>query len=134
WDIAHVFQTGEDHSCYPEENDVVAGYQCAGWVEVFELLGVVWPAQSGEWPQSGAEPGIQGVLILMQMGAAALRTFFRCILCNDDLAAIFTVVSRNTMTPPQLTGDTPVFDVFHPVEIGLVHTLWNTSKTGVSPV
>jgi len=122
-DVAHVFQTGENHSGYPEEDDVIAGDQGAGRVEVFELLGVVWPTQSRERPQCRAEPGVQGVLILMQVGAAALRTAIRLLFCNDDLSAAFAVVRRDAMTPPQLTGDTPVFDVFHPVIVGLVHTL-----------
>ena len=52
--LAHVLHTGEDHARNPEEDDVVAGDQRIGRVEIVKLLGLVRPAERGERPQRGA--------------------------------------------------------------------------------
>ena len=36
--------TGEYHTDYPEENDVISGYQYVGRIEIIKLLGVLRPA------------------------------------------------------------------------------------------
>ena len=61
----HVLNAGENHSGNPEEDDIITGHQCAGGIEVFQLFGVIRPAQRGERPQSGAEPSVQGVGVLL---------------------------------------------------------------------
>ena len=55
---------------------------------------------------------------------AFLRRFFR----NYKFTALITVISRNSVSPPDLTGDTPVFDVLKPVKINLVKTLRHETK------
>ena len=35
----------------------------------------------------------------------------------DELAAFLARPSRNAVPPPQLSGNTPILDVFHPVKI-----------------
>ena len=117
--LAHLLDAGEDHPRYPEEDNVIAGHQHTGGIEVFQILGFMRPAQRGEGPQSGREPGIQHVLVLMEMGAAALGALFRRILADHGLAAFVAVIGGNPMAPPQLTADAPVADVFHPVKVGL---------------
>ena len=117
--LAHLLDAGEDHSGYPEEDDVIAGHQHTGGIEVLQILGVMGPAQRGEGPQGGGEPGVQHVLVLMEMGAAALGALFGRVLADHGLAALVAVIGGNPMAPPQLTADAPVANVLHPVEIGL---------------
>ena len=46
-----LFITGENHTDYPEENDIVTGYQYIGRIEIIHLFCFFRPAQCGEWPQ-----------------------------------------------------------------------------------
>ena len=117
--LAHVLHTGEDHASNPEEDNIIAGNERRGRVEIVKLLGLVRPAERGERPQSGREPGIQYVLLLMDMRAAALRAGAYIGLGDGHFAAVLTVERRNAVTPPQLTGDTPVVYIFHPAQVGL---------------
>ena len=75
--LAGVGQTGEDHAADPETDDVVAGDQRVGGVEILQVRAVlVGPAQSAERPQSGGEPGIQRIGVLGEAGCC--RTWGRC--------------------------------------------------------
>ena len=118
--LAGVSQTGEDHAADPEADDVVAGDQRIGGVEILEVGTVlVGPAQRAERPQGRGEPGIQRVGILGQLCAAALGAGAGSGLCHHGLAAVVAVPSRDLMTPPQLAADAPVTGVLHPVHIVL---------------
>ena len=117
--LAHVLHAGEDHAGNPEEDDVVAGNEGRSRVEILQLLGLIRPAERGERPQSGREPGIQNVLLLMDMRAAALRAGVHIGLGDGHFTAVVAVECRNAVTPPQLTGDTPVVYVLHPAQVGL---------------
>ena len=55
----------------------------------------------------------------MDMRAAALRAGAYIGLGDGHFAAVLTVERRNAVTPPQLTGDTPIVYVFHPAQVGL---------------
>ena len=67
--LAGVGQAGEDHAGNPEADDIITGHQRVGGVEVVVILGVlIRPAQGAERPQSRAEPGIQGIGVLGQVG------------------------------------------------------------------
>ena len=116
--LSHLLITGEDHSNDPEENDIVAGHQYIGRIEILQILGIFRPSQCLEGPECGGEPGIQCVGILCEMRAAALRTYGRCFLGNHDFLTVITVISRNSVSPP-------VPDIVGPVEVGLLHTLGN---------
>ena len=59
----------------------------------------------------------------MQVGAAAFRAYRRCTLGNGHLAAVITIISRNPVSPPELTGNTPVVDIVQPVLINLAETV-----------
>ncbi len=50
WDVASTLQPHHDHPRHPEEQDVVAGLEDGGGVEVAQILGVVGPAQGGKGP------------------------------------------------------------------------------------
>ena len=126
--FVHIFHTGEYHTNNPEEDDVIASDQCACRIEVFQIFCFIGPAQCGERPQRGAEPCIQSIFILMQFCAAAFFTFIRSCFAYSNMTAFFTVVSRNTVAPPQLTGDTPVTDIFQPVHVYFTETIGNKTQ------
>ena len=130
--LLHVLQTGEDHARHPEENDIVAGDESVRRIEIFQLLCLFRPAEGRERPKRRAEPGVQRILVLMQIGAAALRAGMRRFAGDNHLAAVRAVPRRDPVAPPQLTGNAPVFDIFHPVIIRLVHTLRNKLDLSVA--
>ena len=123
--LSHLLVAGENHSDYPEENNIISGYQYIRGIEILQILGLLRPAQGLEGPQCGGEPGIQRIGILCEMCLATLRTNSGGFLCNHNLTTLITVVSRDSVSPPELTTDTPVADVVGPVEISLLHTLGN---------
>ena len=123
--FAHLLISGENHTDNPEENDIVTGYKHVSRIEIFQLLCLFRPAKSGEGPQRGRKPGIQRIGILCKMCAAALRTNSRLGARYHGFAAGIAVISRNSVSPPQLSGNTPVFDVVRPVEVGLFHAFRN---------
>ena len=124
--LAGLLQRGEYHTDNPEKDDIVTRYQYVCREEIVQILGLVRPAQCGEGPEGGGEPGIQRILILCKVSAAAFRAFVRSASSSyDNLAAVVTVVSRNPVAPPELTGNTPVMNVLQPVEISLVEALRN---------
>ena len=65
------------------------------------------------------------------MGAAALRADLGHLLCYHYLTAFIAVISRNSVSPPELTADTPVADIVRPVKVGLFHTLRNKLDVAV---
>ena len=68
-----VLIAGKYHTDHPEENDVVAGHKHVGRIEVIKVFGLLRPSQCGERPQSGAEPGVQRILILCEVLTSAFR-------------------------------------------------------------
>ena len=56
-------------------------------------------------------------------GRAALGAFFRRFLRNYGLAARIAVIGRDAVAPPELAGNAPIADVFHPVIIRFVKAL-----------
>ncbi len=65
--VAHEFDAQHDHARHPEEQDVEAGDEQRRGVESRQVLGLVGPAQRGERPQAGAEPGVEHVGVLRQV-------------------------------------------------------------------
>ena len=92
---------------------------------MFQFFCVFGPAQSGERPQCRREPCIQCIFILSDIFAAAFFTFAGVCFCYCDMTAVCAVVSRDSVTPPQLTGNTPVADIFQPVHIDFAETVGN---------
>ncbi len=70
--LFRLLAAGEDHPGHPEEDDVIPCDQHVGGVEVVQVLGLLRPAQGGEGPQGGGEPGVQHVGVPLDVGAAAL--------------------------------------------------------------
>ena len=79
--LAGVGQAGEDHAADPEADDIVAGDEGVGGVEILQVGAVlVGPAQGAEGPQGRAEPGVQRVGVLGELAAAALGAGAGCCL------------------------------------------------------
>ena len=123
-----LLDSGKYHTDNPEENNIVSCYKYVCRIEVFHLLCFFRPAKSRERPECGAEPCIKRILVLMKMCAAAFRTFLRHFCSNHNLAALIAVICRDSVSPPELSGNTPVADIFKPVQICLVKTLRNESE------
>ncbi len=123
--LSHLLIPGEDHPDYPEENNVIARHQHIRRIEIFQILRHFRPAQRGERPQRGREPRIQRIRILGKMRAPAPWAFCRRLPGNYHLTALVTVISRNPVSPPQLTTDAPVADIIRPVKVSFIHTLGN---------
>lgn len=64
WDLALAQLLGhEHHPGHPEEQNVMAGLEQFAREEVTHVPGLFGPAQHGEGPHAGGEPGVQHVLI-----------------------------------------------------------------------
>src|SRR5204862_6682465 len=75
-----------------------------------------------------AEPGIEDVLFLAQLGAwpAAHGAGRRAVeLVRNGDVTVRAVPRRDAVAPPQLALDVPVMDVLHPVEERLEVALWH---------
>ena len=129
--LAHLLVAGENHPDNPEENNIIAGDQNIGRIEILQIFGLVRPAQCLERPECRGKPGIQCVRILMKLRAAALRADVRCLSRDDCLAAVITVPGGNSVSPPELSGDAPVLDIIRPVEVGLLHGVGNQRDLAV---
>ena len=124
--FSHIFNARENHTGNPEEDDIIAGYQGIGGVEIAKVFGVFGPTQGGEGPQGRGEPSIQGIGVLMQVGAAAFgANGYVIFLGHNDFITIIAIPNGQAVTPPKLTGNTPVADVFHPVIIGFFKPFGN---------
>jgi len=55
----------------------------------------------------------------------AFRTGLRSIDGDNHLTTILTIICRDTMSPPQLAGDAPIADIFHPVQVDFREVLGN---------
>ena len=122
--LLHLLHAGEDHARHPEEDDIVAGDHNGGRIPVVQVSGIqIGPAHGGEGPQSRAEPSIQHILLAGQMGAAALLALGGVGTAHVDMAALVAVPGGDLVTPPELTGDAPVVDILHPIDIGLGEAL-----------
>ena len=124
--LTGLLQSGEHHTHYPERDDIITRYQDIRRIEILQFRCLLRPSQCGKRPQSGTEPGVQSIRILGEMGMSAFRADRRSAASlYDQLPALVTGISRDPMSPPQLSGDTPVTDIFQPVEIRFFKTLRN---------
>ena len=118
-------QAHHDHAGHPEENDIISRNQSARGIEMFEFLCFLRPPHGLKGPKSGTEPGIQHILILMNVPASAFRTGLHIHTGNCCLPAILAIPCGNAMPPPKLTGNTPVTDVLQPIAVNLRKTIRN---------
>ncbi len=57
-DVVGEKRRRHDHACHPEEEDVVARFHHVGGIEACQVGRLLGPAEGGERPQAGAEPGV----------------------------------------------------------------------------
>src|SRR3989338_2829603 len=98
------------------------GYEYGSGMESFQVLGFFWPAECGKGPESGGKPRVERVRVLLEFGVLALGAFARVVDVNDLLAARASP-HRNPMAPPDLEGDAPVAQIFHPMKVGFVEAV-----------
>ena len=115
--VPHAVQAEHHHPGDPEEEDVVAGRQHAGRIELRQIVGRLGPAQRGHRPQPGREPRVEHVGVLRPPLAAG-RFLVRP---DTHRLAVRAVPDRDAMSPPQLARDGPVVHVVDPVEVALGH-------------
>ena len=84
-----------------------------------EQLRLLRPALRSKGPQLRAKPGVQHVLVLMHVMAAALGAHVRVLGQGVLPAAVLAVEHRNAVAPPQLAAAAPVLEVLHPGRVGL---------------
>ena len=128
--LSFVFVSGHNHAGYPEEDDIRPCHQVACRIIIFDffITRIVDTVEQRNRPQPGREPRIQTVFVLTeifhcQSCVACLFLCFRQGFFGSGchyVTAFRQEVSRNTVSPPQLTADTPVLDVFHPVTVGIL--------------
>ena len=129
--ILAKFQAHHNHTGYPEEDDVITGYKGSRRIEMLEFFRFFRPAHGFKRPETGAEPGVKYIFVLMNMLAVAVRTFRQVRTGYAGLAAVITVPGRNPVPPPKLTGNTPVADIFEPLQVNLAETLRHELNTAV---
>ena len=119
WHLVQEIQRTHDHTGDPQRDDVACGDERRRGVMALEQLRLLRPALRGEGPQLRAEPGVQHVLVLMHVMAAALGTHIGVLGEGVLPAAVLAVEHGDAMAPPQLARDAPVLEVLHPGGVGL---------------
>ena len=105
------------HPGDPEEQNVVAGDEYAGRVELLQFGSGLRPAHRREGPQAGREPGVEDVGVLLPpLGWGLPRS-------QAHRLAVGAVPDRNSVAPPQLTRDAPIVHVVDPGEPARLLTL-----------
>src|SRR5882757_7715108 len=75
------------------------------------------PAGSGEGEEAGGEPGVEDVGLLHDVGGVAVAAGRGGVAGDGDSPAGLAVPGGDAVAPPELTGDAPVVDVVHPLEV-----------------
>ena len=131
--FALVLVACHNHTRHPEEDDIRTGYEVGGRVVVLYLfvVGVLYAVEERDRPQPRREPCVQRALVLHQRLTLrfGLRLLHRrrydnlvlgVVLCTRLIKYLLNIISRNTVSPPQLPRDTPVLDVLQPVAVGVL--------------
>ena len=106
-DFLRELDPGEDHPVLPESDDLAGGDVEVAGVEAAEVGRVVRPAEGGERPDGGGEPGVEHVRVARELGRAALRAGVGLGL-RDGRMTIRAVPGRDLVAPPNLPRDVPV--------------------------
>ena len=117
--LVREVERAHDHAGNPEGNDVAGGHEDLGRMMPLHLLRMVRPALCREGPELRGEPGVEDILILMDVLASALRAHLGVLHEGVFPAAVVAVEDRNPVAPPELAGDAPILEVVHPGKVGL---------------
>ena len=112
-----------DHAGNPERDDVARGDERGGGVMPLKFLGALRPALRGEGPQLRREPGVEHIIVLMDVVAAALGAYVGVLHEGVLPPTVLAVEYGDAVAPPELARDAPVFEVPHPGEVGLLPAL-----------
>src|SRR5262245_66662252 len=107
----HEVTAQHDHARHPEEQNVKAGNQQRRRIKTIQVARFLRPSKAGERQQSGREPGIENIRVLLQLAAAALPAFIRSSAGNCNFTAVKAMPRGNAVSPPELARDAPVVDV-----------------------
>ena len=88
-------QPEHDHPGDPEEENVVAGLKHGCRVEEVQIVVLIGPTESRMRPQTGREPGIEHVRVLLQFRGAALAALVRVL----DRSRLFAAVPVGPTLP-----------------------------------
>ena len=121
----HMFYAREYHSRHPEEDYVVSRYEQGVRIEVIQIRRLVGESERRKRPERAGKPGIKHVLVLIEHGMSAFGALAGLAFGNNHVSAFFAVIGGNAVTPPQLSGNAPVLDVFHPIEVNFGKTVGN---------
>src|SRR5699024_12781412 len=80
----------ENHTNYPEENNVISRYKHIGWIEIIQIFCLFWPTKCGKWPKSGRKPCIQRVFILYKMRASTFWAYLWHLSIYNHFPAFLT--------------------------------------------
>ena len=107
-----------DHTCNPKRDDIAGGYKHLCRVMKGELVCVLRPALRCKGPELRREPGIEHIFVLLHRSVTH-RTLRHILHASIVPIARSAAKHRNAMSPPELTRNTPVFEVLHPSEVSL---------------
>ncbi len=139
-DVLEGDLTGEMHAHHhhagdPEEDDVEAGDQHRGRIELLQSIGFPRPAQGREGPQRRGEPGVEHVGIAAQFDLFAIMDVGLSLGLflghRDEELAVGGEPRGDLVSPPDLARDAPGLDVAHPFEIGVFPTLGHEAHAAV---
>ena len=133
--LAYKLVSGHDHAGHPEENDIGTGDKVGGGIIILHLLVVrlEYAVEQGDRPEPGGEPGIEGIFILTEVGGIDCRILAACKLkgligiLGDNERTVGEIPCGHTVTPPELTRDTPVANLGHPPAVGVLEFLGDKS-------
>ena len=125
--VAGEAQRHHNHPRHPEEDDVVAGHQDIRGVEALKIGRSRRPAQGGEGPQCGAEPGVEHIRVLgeRRVGGQTGASPRLGLVAPDMAVAVRVVPCGNAVAGPLLAADAPVLHVAHPRKVGVLELLWH---------
>eukprot|EP00760_Papus_ankaliazontas_P017993 PhM_4_TR17413/c0_g1_i1/m.82358 len=135
-ELVQQLEGGHHHAGHPEEHNVVTSLEQMCGEVALHVGGLgVGPPHDFEGPEGAREPGVQHILVLLQLKLCPLLRrqveLLDCLFASllhrtsDSPAGMFVLdhglagksaeVGRDAMAPPQLTRHAPRLDVLQPV-------------------
>ena len=111
------FQSHHYHSSHPEEENIPGRTENRGGIEFFQFFCFFRPTKSSKGPEAGGEPGIQDILVLSEFCVATGGTGWRSIFSYSWFPTVLTIPDRQLVAPPELTGNTPIMNILHPLKV-----------------
>jgi len=151
WELVFEFKTHHDHSSHPEEEDITTCFEKVSWIERLQVICLFWPSHSCKWEKTRGEPSIEDILILSEFNFRGINTEslgsvfqgFLMVTANNEMVVVVDIwvvnhswdldkIHWDSVTPPKLSGDAPVLDVFEPLVPSFLVELWNDLEILVS--